>query len=145
VASQRGVVGRDDKTAGFGDDAPPYERHHERWRKMAEMSAGLHQQPVTATDRGRDAGADESGEPRGGGARTVDAEHLVSEPLHELAAGWVGDETTETMLALAFGPCLGGGRRAQQLVGDDDRLFGTRDVVHEVPSWRACRASPHVP
>ena len=64
-----------------------------------DAGAGGHQQAVDSAERTRDAGAGEGGEPLGGGAGAIEAQHLVGEPLDEIAAGRVGDEAPEALPA----------------------------------------------
>ena len=81
--------------------------------------------------------AGKGGEPVGRGARALEPQHFVGQPLDEIATGRVGDQPAETLLTAAFGP----GRRRlgcpQQRVGDLDRSCDTRAVVHDFIMARA--------
>ena len=81
--------------------------------------------------------AGEGGEPAGRGAGALEPQHLVGQPLDEIATGRVGDEPAETLLTAAFGP----GRRRlgcpQQRVGDLDRSCDHAPPSSTTSSWRA--------
>ena len=96
VAGQRRVVGRDDETACLGDDPPAHERHHERRRERAAARAPA---AINSGRRGRaSAGCRRparAAKRLAAVRRAVEPQHLVGEPLDEIATGRVGDEPSE--------------------------------------------------
>ena len=140
---QRGVLGGDDEATRLGDDPPAHERHHESTARAgrARAPAAISSRSPRPSER-RDAGAGQGGEPVRRGARTIEPQHLVGEPLDELAARRVGDEPPEAVLPAAFGPGDRGHGSPQQLVGDLDRPGDSCAVVHRLimPGYASRRA-----
>ena len=105
VSGERRILCGQHNPFRLSKDSPPHERHHNLRQQWCQLGADRHQHTVGMAERpGQTMFADHIGKSPRGAAVRLDAQDLVSQSLHELAAGGIGHQQSESPQLPAFAP-----------------------------------------
>ena len=147
MTAERRVLGGQDNAPGLGEDPPPGEGNNEACQTGRQPPSGSEQEPIHQPQRSwRRVAEDDVVEQPCSPLRSGDPQHLVGEPVDQVAPRRVRHQPPEPSLAPTFGPGGVGRGLAQQLVGE---RHGALDagvvVVRRAIGGQVCLHGPYRP